>query len=62
MDLVTLDRNAFLVPTPGQTEQEYLAEYLTKKGLFNSCRQDDFHIKNVEAPDVKIRDYFISED
>ncbi|MBR3914861.1 MAG: hypothetical protein IKJ64_03975 [Bacteroidales bacterium] len=62
MDLVTLDRNAFLVPTPGQTEQEYLAEYLTKKGLFNSCRQDDLHIRKVEVPDVKIRDYFISED
>ena len=52
MDLVALGRSAFLVPTPGQTEQEYLADYLTKKGLFNSCRQKDFHLKNVSVPDL----------
>lgn len=34
MDLVALNKKAILVPTPGQTEQEYLAEYHHKKGLF----------------------------
>ncbi len=53
MDLVCLNRNAYLVPTPGQTEQEYLADHLTKKGLFNSCEQSDFQIKNIKVPDVK---------
>lgn len=33
MDLVTLQRTATLVPTPGQTEQEYLAEYVQKFGF-----------------------------
>lgn len=58
MDLVCLNRNAYLVPTPGQTEQEYLADYLTKKGLFNSCRQDDFQLKNVSIPEVNLKDFF----
>ena len=58
MDLVALDRNAFLVPTPGQTEQEYLADYLTKKGLFNSCKQSDFVLKNVKTPSENVKGYF----
>lgn len=58
MDLVVLGRNAFLVPTPGQTEQEYLADYLTKRGLFNSCRQKDFQLKNINIPDKNPKDYF----
>lgn len=33
MDLRTLGRTATLVPTPGQTEQEYLAEHATKFGF-----------------------------
>ncbi|HEY1040352.1 MAG TPA: glycosyltransferase, partial [Bacteroidia bacterium] len=31
MDLVMLQKKMFLVPTPGQPEQEYLAEYLHQK-------------------------------
>lgn len=31
MDLVNLQKKMFLVPTPGQPEQEYLAEYFNKK-------------------------------
>lgn len=34
MDLVSLGKTAILVPTPGQTEQEYLAKYLALKDLF----------------------------
>ena len=58
MDLINLNRNAYLVPTPGQTEQEYLAEYLTKEGLFNYCKQKDFKLKNVNIPDIEIKRYF----
>jgi len=32
MDLVALNRSALVIPTPGQTEQEYLAHYLAGKG------------------------------
>ncbi|MCC6600508.1 MAG: glycosyltransferase [Crocinitomicaceae bacterium] len=32
MDIECLEKKALLIPTPGQTEQEYLARYLTSKG------------------------------
>jgi len=32
MDLAVLGKKALLIPTPGQTEQEYLAEWLGQKG------------------------------
>jgi hypothetical protein len=34
MELVSLNRSALLIPAPGQTEQEYLGEYLSEKGWF----------------------------
>ena len=58
MDLITLNRNAYLFPTPGQTEQEYLAKHLTEKGLFNYCNQKDFKLKDVKIPEVTIKNYF----
>jgi len=45
MDLVTLKKNAILIPTPGQTEQEYLAEYLMKKECFFAVAQKDFQLE-----------------
>lgn len=44
MDLACLRKKALIIPTPGQTEQEYLAEYLSAKGMFLSCNQDRFEI------------------
>jgi predicted glycosyltransferase len=44
MDLVKLGQKAVLVPTPGQTEQEYLAHYLLEKGYFYSEQQDIFNL------------------
>lgn len=58
MDLIRLNKNAYLVPTPGQTEQEYLAEYLSKTGFFNTCKQKDFQLNKVSIPDVKINKYY----
>jgi hypothetical protein len=34
MELISLRCSALLIPTPGQTEQEYLARYLEEKGWF----------------------------
>lgn len=31
MDYKVLNKSAILIPTPGQPEQEYLAEYLSKQ-------------------------------
>jgi UDP:flavonoid glycosyltransferase YjiC (YdhE family) len=45
MDLAALDKKAILVPTPGQTEQEYLANYHHKKGGFYSQMQSEFDLK-----------------
>ena len=44
MDLAKLDKKAFFIPTPGQYEQEYLAEKLKKEGLVPFANQDDFKI------------------
>jgi spore coat polysaccharide biosynthesis predicted glycosyltransferase SpsG len=41
MELISLGCSALLIPTPGQTEQEYLAEYLSEKGWFRSLAQRD---------------------
>lgn len=50
MDLVKLGKKAVLVPTPGQTEQEYLAHHLDEKGLFPFMQQSEFDLaKAVET-------------
>lgn len=51
LDLAKLEKKAFFIPTPGQYEQEYLAERLDKLGLVPTCSQDSFSIKNLEAVD-----------
>ncbi|UCH13581.1 MAG: hypothetical protein JSV22_10780 [Bacteroidales bacterium] len=45
MDLITLKRNAILVPTPGQTEQEYLAGYLSE--FFCSIEQNKIKLEDI---------------
>lgn len=47
MDLAVSGRKGILVPTPGQTEQEYLADRWKKKGIFYSVPQDDFNLRAV---------------
>jgi len=47
MDLVAIGKSGILIPTPGQTEQEYLADYLSAKNYFVSLRQD--HVDLEEA-------------
>jgi uncharacterized protein (TIGR00661 family) len=44
MDLVTMGKNAVFVPTPGQTEQEYLARYYAERKLFCVQSQKNFSI------------------
>lgn len=40
MDLAVLGKKALLIPTPGQTEQEYLARYFANENIF-PCQQQD---------------------
>ena len=50
MDLLTLQKKGILIPTPGQTEQEYLAKKLSEERLFFSVSQHEFNFKkNLEA-------------
>jgi len=48
MDLAKLDKNALLIPTPGQTEQEYLALRLEKYRISPYCRQHKFEVGQLE--------------
>jgi uncharacterized protein (TIGR00661 family) len=45
MDIATLQQKAIFVPTPGQTEQEYLAEYLAQKKYCIAETQDGFNLQ-----------------
>lgn len=54
MDLGVMGKKAILIPTPGQTEQEYLAENLKKDNVFYSEKQGTF---NLEDALVKAEEY-----
>lgn len=45
MDLAAIGKKAILIPTPGQTEQEYLAEYLGQKKLFLTQSQEKIDLE-----------------
>lgn len=47
MDLVEVGRTALLVPTPGQPEQEYLADRMHRQHWFYAVPQADFDLERV---------------
>jgi UDP:flavonoid glycosyltransferase YjiC (YdhE family) len=58
MDLAVLGKKALLIPTPGQTEQEYLAEQLAQNPRFRVQRQDQLDLESaleglLEGEDIK---------
>ncbi len=61
MDLATLSKKAFFIPTPGQFEQEYLANRLSKKQIIPSCSQEEFTIEKLAEID-KFSGWHISEE
>jgi len=48
MDLAALQKKAFLIPTPGQYEQEYLAEYLQEKKMLPFAKQEEFTLEALD--------------
>lgn len=69
MDYIKLKKNAILVPTPGQTEQEYLAKRLKKKHWFYYEKQDKFNLeeslkksKNYQVPDFDIQNSLLENE
>lgn len=50
MDVCTVQRKALLIPTPGQTEQEYLAEHLKESDWFLTVKQEQLDLsRNLKA-------------
>jgi len=56
MDLAVLGRNAVLVPTPGQTEQEYLASNLTGSGPFYAMSQEGFSLDEALREGARLKE------
>jgi hypothetical protein len=48
MDLIALQCPAITVPTPGQTEQEYLANRINSEKLFGYCHQDELKYLTID--------------
>ena len=49
MDLAVLGKKAFFIPTPGQYEQEYLAEKLSEKLIVPFATQQKFKVKDFDS-------------
>jgi hypothetical protein len=49
MDIACVQKKSILIPTPGQTEQEYLADHLRMKQFAFCIDQEGFSLlKNIE--------------
>ncbi|MEE2953756.1 MAG: glycosyltransferase family protein [Bacteroidota bacterium] len=44
MDLAKLNKKVIFIPTKGQTEQEYLANYFQEQGICNYTKQAEFNL------------------
>ena len=53
MDLATLQKKVFFIPTKNKSEQEYLAKYLEENKIAPSAKESDFSLKKIS----KIKDY-----
>jgi uncharacterized protein (TIGR00661 family) len=60
MDLVALQKKSILIPTPGQTEQEYLAKYLYQKNIAYCISQKEFSL-NGSLTKAKLFSYYFPE-
>ena len=53
MDLAVLQKKVFFIPTKNQTEQEYLASYLSEKNIAPFCIEDSFNFEKL----LEIKNY-----
>ena len=62
MDLAASKKKSILIPTPGQTEQEYLAKHLMKNNFALCVEQKKFRLKNAlelsQQFNYEIEDFF----
>jgi hypothetical protein len=61
MELISLGCKALLIPTPGQTEQEYLAGYLGEKGWFRSVSQKNIETIEMSSSEAKFNSKMMIE-
>jgi len=63
MDIIKLNKKSILIPTPGQTEQEYLAKHLLQKQIAFTIGQNEFSLNMIleKARDFNYR-FFQLED
>jgi hypothetical protein len=57
MELAELGKPAVLIPTPGQTEQEYVTEYLSGKGHYFGADQAGFDLAAAVSAGAPARPY-----
>lgn len=48
MEILALQRKSILIPTPGQTEQEYLSQHLMKQRWCYTCNQEDDLLEQIQ--------------
>lgn len=48
LDLASLGKKAFFIPTLGQKEQEYLAKNLKEKAVAPFCKQSEFNLQKLD--------------
>ncbi|MBP7821601.1 MAG: hypothetical protein KA010_01675 [Saprospiraceae bacterium] len=53
MDLCKMKKSALLIPTPGQTEQEYLAKYMQDLGFFPYQHQHELNVNLIFDKEFK---------
>ncbi|MBC8173723.1 MAG: hypothetical protein H7X71_07450, partial [Chitinophagales bacterium] len=62
MDLAHLHKKCVFVPTPGQTEQEYLVHELAKQNLVYTMDQKHFDLNTAFIAVEKTKGFFIETD
>lgn len=62
MDLAILDKKAIFIPTPGQTEQEYLAGNLMEKGIAYCVKQNKFNLQKALKESEKYKGFVLIEE
>lgn len=66
MDLAILGKKAILIPTPGQTEQEYLAKRFSENGIFFYKKQTELNLSEAlekvqQCPGLENETYIASQ-
>ena len=61
MDLAKLEKKAFFIPTPGQTEQEYLADNFMQEGICFAQKQSEFDLEKAISESTNYNGFATSD-